>query len=47
MDLDSEVVDWLDALSKHLGIRSRGVLVSNLLRELMHDGSVDAPVSDS
>jgi len=47
MDLDSEVVDWLDALSKCLGIRSLGILVSNLLREWMHDVSVESPASDS
>ena len=35
--LDSRVVHWLDGLAKHLGIRSRGALVSHLLRDLMGD----------
>ena len=47
MDPYAAVVDWLDPLSARLGVRSRGVLVSSLLRELMHDVSMDRPASDS
>lgn len=41
--LDSRVVDWIDGLAKHFGIRSRGALVSHLLSDLMGDQGDEPP----
>lgn len=32
--LDAEVVEWLDSLKIHLGLRSRGDLLNRLLHEI-------------
>lgn len=37
IDLDKELVDWIDQFCRESGVRSRGVVISNLLRELIGD----------
>ena len=35
LELPRDVVDWMDGLKNQLGFRSRGLIVAQLLRELI------------
>jgi metal-responsive CopG/Arc/MetJ family transcriptional regulator len=35
LELPRDVVDWIDGLKTQLGFRSRGIIVAQLLRELI------------
>jgi metal-responsive CopG/Arc/MetJ family transcriptional regulator len=35
LELPRDLVDWIDGLKGQLGFRSRGVIVSQLIRELI------------
>jgi metal-responsive CopG/Arc/MetJ family transcriptional regulator len=35
LELPRDLVDWIDGLKAQLGFRSRGVIVSQLIRELI------------
>ena len=37
IDLEQELVDWIDQFCRESGVRSRGVVISNLLHELIGD----------
>ncbi len=37
IDLGQELVDWIDQFCRESGVRSRGVVISSLLRELIGD----------
>lgn len=47
LELPRDVVDWIDGLKAQMGFRSRGLIVTQLLRELIpalvdHDDQSDA-----
>ena len=35
LELPKDVVDWIDGLKVQMGFRSRGIIVAQLLRELI------------
>ena len=50
LDLPVSVLAWLDAVKTEMGLRSRGVVVAQLLKELASgpdDQAVDASASDA
>ncbi len=46
LELDIELVEWLDQYKEQLGIRSRGFLINQLLRELAGLNSADDEPSE-
>ena len=50
LDLPVSVLIWIDGIKTEMGLRSRGVVVSELLKELAFgtdDEAVDASASDA
>ncbi len=38
LELPRDLVDWIDGLKTQMGFRNRGVVVSQLIRELLPSG---------
>ncbi len=45
IDLEQELVDWIDQFCRESGVRSRGVVISSLLRELIGDHGSNSQTS--
>jgi len=46
LELPRDLVDWIDGLKAQLGFRTRGVIVAQLLRELVPDSGNSVVNSD-
>ncbi|WP_368656076.1 ribbon-helix-helix domain-containing protein [Synechococcus sp. HK05] len=47
IDLERDLLDWIDGLCKQTGFRSRGLIISQLIRELIDDPDKEIEISPS
>lgn len=47
IDLDRDLLDWIDGLCKETGFRSRGLIISKLIRQLIDDLDEETEISSS
>lgn len=47
IDLERDLLDWIDGLCKQTGFRSRGLIISQLIRELIDDLDKETEISPS
>jgi metal-responsive CopG/Arc/MetJ family transcriptional regulator len=47
IDLERDLLDWIDGLCKETGFRSRGLIISKLIRQLIDDLDEEIEVSSS
>ena len=43
ISLDKDIIEWIDDLKGHIGLRSRGDLINRLLREIRGEDSESDP----